>query len=469
MTAKLYDKLVDYSKNGRYPFHMPGHKMGRGIDIKDVFAMDITEIDGFDNLHNPTDIIKQAQEDYAALFGAKHTFFAVNGATGALQAAIMAICGPDDKVIMARNCHRSVYSAMILTGARTVYVMPQYCGVSDLPGGITPESVEEAVNENPDAKAIIITSPTAEGDVSDIRKIAEIAHKNNMVLIADEAHGAHFMFSHSFPETALEMGADIVVQSAHKTLPCPTQSSVIHIGGNMVDSEKVREALSIIETSSPSYVFMGTLDWCREYLEKEGRKIYPEFTDFLINERKRLSVLKNMRLLDKDVCGKYGIKDIDVSKIVISSQNVNCVEISQILRQKYNMEMEMGCHGHFMAICTISDEKEKIKDLINAIIEIDKHIVPNKSQKHNLKFTSLNRVVSLRNAYYSKAEDVPYNEAAGRVSAEFLIPYPPGIPAVSPGELITEEALENIRLLYESGVEITGVKYQGLEKLRVLS
>lgn len=179
--------------------------------------------------------------------------------------------------------------------------------------------------------------------------------------------------------------------------------------------------------------------------------------------------LKNLRLLDKDVCEKYGIKDIDVSKIVISSQNVNCVEISQILRQKYNMEMEMGCHGHFMAICTISDEKEKIKDLINAIIEIDKHIVPNKSQKHNLKFTSLNRVVSLRNAYYSKAEDVPYNEAAGRVSAEFLIPYPPGIPAVSPGELITEEALENIRLLYESGVEITGVKYQGLEKLRVLS
>ncbi len=469
MAAKLYDKLINYSKNGRYPFHMPGHKMGRGMDIKDVFAMDITEIDGFDNLHNPTGIIKEAQEDYAALFGAKQTFFAVNGATGALQAAVMAVCGPDDKVIMARNCHRSVYSAMILTGARTVYIMPQYSGVSDLPGGITPESVEKAISENPDAKAVIITSPTAEGVVSDLRKIAEIAHKNNMVLIADEAHGAHFIFSDKFPETALEMGADIVVQSAHKTLPCPTQSSVIHIGSNLIDSEKVREALSIIETSSPSYIFMGTLDLCREYLEREGKKIYPEFTEFLLNERKRLSGLKNLHLLDKDVCGKYGIKDIDISKIVLSSQNVNCVEIADILRKKYNMEMEMGCHGHFMAICTISDEKEKIKGLINAIIEIDKEITPNEKYKHDLKFTSLNRVVSLRNAFYSKAEDVPYNEAAGRVSAEFLIPYPPGIPVVSPGELITEEALENIRLLYESGVEITGVKYQRLEKLRVLS
>ena len=469
MTAKLYDKLMDYSKNGRYPFHMPGHKMGRGMDIKDVFALDITEIDGFDNLHNPTGIIKEAQEDYAALFGAKQTFFVVNGATGALQAAVMAVCGPDDKVIMARNCHRSVYSAMILTGARTVYVMPEYCGVSDLPGGITPESVEEAVNENPDAKAVIITSPTAEGVVSDLRKIAEIVHKNNMVLIADEAHGAHFKFSENFPDTALEMGADIVVQSAHKTLPCPTQSSVIHIGGNIVESQKVREALSIIETSSPSYIFMGTLDWCREYLEKEGKNLYPEFTEFLINERKRLSGLKNLRLLDRDVCGKYGIKDIDISKIVISSQNVNCVDIADILRKKYKMEMEMGCRGHFMAICTISDEREKIKDLISAIIEIDKSIVPNEREIKNFKFTSLNRVVSLRNAYYSKAEDVPYNEAAGRVSAEFLIPYPPGIPVVSPGELITEEALENIRLLYESGVEITGVKHQRLEKLRVLS
>ncbi len=469
MAAKLYDKLIDYSKNGRYPFHMPGHKMGRGIDIKDVFAMDITEIDGFDNLHNPSGIIKKAQEDYASLFGAKHTFFAVNGATGALQAAIMAVCGPDDKVIMARNCHRSVYSAMILTGTRTVYIMPQYSCISDLPGGVTPESVEKAVKENPDAKAVVITSPTAEGIVSDLRAVAEIVHKNNMVLIADEAHGAHFIFSDKFPEAALKAGADIVVQSAHKTLPCPTQSSVIHIGSDLVDSEKVREALSIIETSSPSYIFMGTLDWCREYLEREGSKLYSGFTEFLINQRGRLSCLKNMRLLDKDVCGKYGIKDIDISKIVISSQNVNCVEIADILRKKYNMEMEMGCHGHFMAICTISDEKEKIKDLVNAIIEIDKEIIPDRSRKQVLKFTSLNRVVSLRNAYYSKAEDVPYSEAEGRVSAEFLIPYPPGIPVISPGELITKEALENIRLLYESGVEITGVKYQRLEKLRVLS
>lgn len=469
MSADLYNKLISYAESGTYPFHMPGHKMGRGIGEYDIFKTDITEINGFDNLHNPDGIIKDAQEKYASLFGAKKTFFCVNGATGVLQAAIMSVCGPNDTVIMARNCHRSVYSAMILTGSKTVYVFPRYCGKSDMPGGILPEDIEKAVKANPNAKAVIITSPTAEGIVSDVEKIAEIAHRNNMVLIVDEAHGSHFKFNENFPKTALEMGADIVVQSAHKTLPAPTQTAVVHIGSDRADCERLRETLSITETSSPSYIFMAMLDRCRDFIEKNGKKEYADFSKFLIEERKKLKNLKNMELLDKDLIGKYGIKDIDISKIVVMSQKQSCVDIADILRKKYKMEMEMGCHGHFMAISTISDDREKISELIKNIKEIDENNFNSKTEFISQpRLINLEQKLTLKDAFYSPKEDVDFYKAEGRVSAEFVIPYPPGIPIISPGEVITKEVLDNAYVLYKSGVEITGVKNQTLEKLSVL-
>ena len=424
--------------------------MGRGISESDIFDIDITEIDGFDNLHKPSGIIKEAQHKYAELFGADKAFFAVNGATGALQAAVMSVCGPNDKIIMARNCHRSVYGAMILTGAQTVYVMPEYCGDSEIPGGIKPENIEKAVIDNKDAKAVIITSPTAEGIVSDIEKIAKIVHNNNMLLIVDEAHGAHFKFSDSFPKTALEMGADIVVQSAHKTLPSPTQTAVVLVSAMRVDCSRIAEVLSVIETSSPSYIFMAMLDRCRDYLETNGKELYRDFTEFLKEQRKRLGVLRTMKLLDGDFKNKYGIKDIDISKIVIMSKKASCVDIADILRKKYNMEMEMGCFGHFMAISTINDERKAVEKLVDAIIEIDKTLSEENVFISRPKLTKPQQALSLREAFFSKAEEVDFWTCAGRISAEFIIPYPPGIPVVSPGEAITEEILKNTDILFKS-------------------
>jgi len=468
MACDLYNKLKEYSRYGRYPFHMPGHKMARGIEIDNLLSMDITEIDGFDNLHNPDGIIKEAQDKYASLFGAKKTFFAVNGATGALQAVLLGLCGEDSKVIMARNCHRSVYSAMILTGAKTVYVMPEYFENSDIPAGVTAESIKKAIEENKDASVVVITSPTAEGIVSDIESISEIVHKNGMILVIDEAHGSHFKFSKEFPKTAIQMGADVVVQSAHKTLPAPTQTAVIHIGSDRVDAEKIREALSVIETSSPSYMFMALLDHCREYIEQNGEELYSEFTKWLITERKRLKNLKNLKLMDMDSIGKFGISDIDISKIVVYSDKVNCTDISDILRKKYNFEMEMGCFGHFMAITTISDDIDKITELVDAIIEIDKELKENSKTLVQPKLLNLKQEKTLRQAYYAKKEYVDFYDAQGRISAEFVIPYPPGIPVISPGEIITKQALINIENIHKCGVEITGVKYSNLEKLNVL-
>ncbi len=469
MTAKLYDKLKHYAKNGRYPFCMPGHKMGRGIQEKDVFSLDITEIEGFDNIHNPKGIIKEAQNDCASIFGAKKTFFALNGSTGALQAAVMAVCAPNDKIIMARNCHRSVYGAVILTGAIPCYVMPEIIDGTDIIGGVTPKNIENSIKNNKTAKAVVITSPTAEGIVSDIASIADIAHKNNMVLIVDEAHGAHFNFSNSFPDSALSMGADIVVQSAHKTLPSPTQTAMLHIGSNIVDAERIREVLSVIETSSPSYIFMAMLDKCRDYIYKNGNTVYKNFTDIIKKERERILGLNNISIIDESFIGKYGIKNIDISKITVVSKNINCMDVTSILRNKYNMEMEMSSMGHMVAITTISDDISAIKLLFDALVDIDKNIETNNKCLILPKYIYPKTAINIREAFFMPPNEENYWNCNNKISAEFIIPYPPGIPIICPGEVITSDMLKYIRFLYDNGIEITGVKYQNLEKLRVLS
>ena len=469
MAADLYKKLLEYKKSGVYPFHMPGHKMGQCFEMGNFFDLDITEIDGFDNLHNPKGIIYEAQKKYARLFGAQETFFSVNGSSGALIAAIMAVCGNGEKIIAARNCHRSVYSAFVLSGAVPVYVMPEYIEGTGIVGGILPSNVKKAVLENPDAKAVIITSPTAEGIVSDIREIARITHEAGMTLIVDEAHGSHFKFCEIFPDTALECGADIVVQSAHKTLPSPTQTSVLHLGmGGKKYFYNIKETLSVIETSSPSYVFMAALDLCRDYIENNGAEDYRKYSFNLTEFRKSLKNLSNMSLLDKNICGKYGIKNIDVSKIVVVSDKADCVKIKGILRKNHNIELEMACRSHFVAISTVCDKPEGFKRLKEAIIDVDKSIKSYKILYTDYKYNVPCLKLSPREAFYHKKRSVGFEECEGMVCGEFVIPYPPGIPIIAPGEIITKKSLDIVKDFYNSGVEITGVKDRFIKKITVL-
>ncbi|MCI1959257.1 MAG: aminotransferase class I/II-fold pyridoxal phosphate-dependent enzyme [Clostridia bacterium] len=467
MSAPLYDKLLKHRRENIYPFHMPGHKMGRGIPEWDIFSMDITEINGFDNLMNPKDVIKEAEEKMAALYGAEKSFFSVNGSSGSLIAAVTAVCREGEKIIAARNCHKSVYSAFIFSGAVPIYVYPEQIPNTDITGGIDAEKIKKAIYENPDAKAVIITSPTAEGICSDVEKIAEFAHDNGMLLIVDEAHGAHFPFSDILPKSALEQGADIVVQSMHKTLDAPTQTSVLHIGTKHVDSQRIMKTLSMIQTSSPSYIFMSVMDKCRDELEKNGRKRYKIFMDKIRLYRQKFN-FKNMQLLDEKYIGKYGIKDIDISKLTVISKNIKGTEIASKLEER-KIVLEMSCPGHFTAICTPSDDDEGFIRLKKALFEIDSEIKKNGSADLCMPYPKMEMIYKPRDAFYMNESEINFEKSAGFVSAEFVIPYPPGIPVIVPGEKISRKAIDIIKNYAESGVEIVGCTHQRLEKIRILS
>jgi len=357
----------------------------------------------------------------------------------------------------------------VLSGAVPVYVMPQNIDGCGIAGGVTAEAVLKAAEENSDAKAVVLVSPTFEGAVSDIREIAEICHEKNMLLIVDEAHGAHFKFSSFFPETALEMGADIVIQSTHKTLPAPTQTSLLHVKGGRVDISRLKAILAMLQSSSPSYVFMAALDLCREYLDTRAAEDFEKYEKRLVSVRKKLSGLKNFRLLGEECVGKYGIKQLDLGKLVLSSDSLNCIEVADILNKKYGIILEMSCPGHMAAMTSVCDDDEGFERLAAALAEIDSMDL--KKVSHDKSVFDIpvpNIAVSPRKAFYMEKTDCAFEKCVGRVSAEFIIPYPPGIPVCVPGEVITEEALGIIKKYKAFGGEIIGMRDNALEKIQVL-
>ncbi len=470
MSADLYEKLMAHSKSNVYPFHMPGHKMGRGMEHEMPWGIDITEIEGFDNLHHAEGIIDEAQKKVAATFGADESFFVVNGSSSALMAAVMTCCKDGEKIIVGRNCHKSVFSGLVFSGAKPVYVMPKNIDGFGIAGGIEAEDILKTAQENPDAKAVVIVSPTFEGAVSDIEKIADICHKRNMFLIVDEAHGSHFKFNSYFPKTALECGADFVIQSAHKTLPAPTQTSFMHIKGGRVDVSRLKTILAMVQSSSPSYMFMAALDLCRDYLDGEkSKEDFENYVHMLKETRKELSGLKNFKLLGESLVGKYGIKELDLGKIVLSSDSFNCIEVSKILNEKYKIVLEMSCPAHLAALTSVCDEKEGFDRLVKAMKEIDGMNL--KKYSHNKSSFDIpvpNVKTSPRKAFYGESKECAFENAEGKISAEFIIPYPPGIPVCAPGEEITYEALEILRKYKSFGGEIIGMKDNLLEKIQIL-
>lgn len=469
MNAPLFEKLNTYKDSDVYPFHMPGHKMGRGIELKDAFAMDITEIDGFDNLHHPEGVIDVAQKLCAKTFGAEESIFLVNGSSCGIIASIMSICGDGENIIVARNSHKSVMDALVLSGASPSYVMPEIVEEFNIFGAVSAKAVEEACNENPDAKAVIVVSPTYEGIVSDIDSIAKIVHEKNMVLIVDSAHGSHMHFNSFFPKTAIECGADIVIESLHKTLPCPTQTSVLHILGARVDRERLKKCLTMVQTSSPSYIFMAAIDKCRDYLDNKGKEDFEIYVNLLKEFREEVKGLKNLRLMDSSIVNKNEVFDYDLGKLVFFSDSINCIEIGDILRKKYKIELEMCCPTHCIALTSVSDTQEGFDRLKNAIIDIDKNL-DTIGKRENACFIYPKPMVkaSPRIAFYTKSIDVYLKDSVGEISADYVIPYPPGIPLIAPGEKITKSLVKILDKYIDYNVNIIGMKNSSLEKISVL-
>lgn len=448
MSKSLYDSLIEYSSKDYYPFHMPGHKR-RGISCFNPYDIDITEIEGFDNLHDMKGLIKDASLRLAALYGTKESFLLVNGVTGGILAALGAVTAPGDKVLLARNSHRSVYSAAIAAGLKTEYVYPRQLG--PLLGGIDPADVETALEKSPDIKVVVITSPTYEGFVSDIKAIADITHKHNALLIVDEAHGAHFKFSDHFPESALTY-ADIVLHGAHKTLPVFTQSAFLHVTGDMVDTRRLEDYLALYQTSSPSYILMAGMERCISFLENEGPARFTNYADLLTQARETISRCKGFELMGEEYKGKAAIYDIDKGKLVILPAPEVCTgsQLSHTLRESYHIECEMADETHLIAMTSLMDEKEGFDRLAfalnetgkNAEIKNDNICLHGRADKEYYP-RPVTRM-TLRDAFTADSEDVKTADALGRISAEFVYRYPPGIPILAPGEEITEAVIDAV-------------------------
>ena len=371
---KLYKKLESYGQSDYYPFHMPGHKRNPDSVRGDFpFERDITEIEGFDNLHHPEDILLEAQKNVSKLYGTKESYYSVNGSTAALLAAVSAAVPRKGQILVARNCHKAVYHAMYLRELKPTYIYPQMDMKWWINGGIFPDKVERCLAENPEIKAVLITSPTYDGVVSDVKAIAEIAHKYEIPLIVDEAHGAHFQFSNYFPTSAVELGADLVIQSFHKTLPAMTQTAILHNCSGRVDGRLIRRFMGIYQTSSPSYILMASIDACMDTMAAEGHEMFREFTKMLEQARKRLSQCRYICLADpeKDVNGVF---DYDRSKLIFSTVNstLTGAQLYDILLERYHIQMEMETETYALALAAVGDREEGFERLCKAIKEIDR-------------------------------------------------------------------------------------------------
>lgn len=476
---RLYRALEIYSQEDYYPFHMPGHKRNPGTVNTDLpFDRDITEIEGFDNLHHPEGILKKAQETAAGVYGTRECYYSINGSTAALLAAVSAAVPRNGQILVARNCHKAVYHAMYLRNLMPTYIYPQIDSKWWINGGISPDKVERALAENPELQAVLITSPTYDGVVSDIEKIARIVHSYHIPLIVDEAHGAHFHFSNYFPTSAAELGADLVIQSFHKTLPSMTQTAVLHNCSDRVDSTLLRRFMGIYQSSSPSYILMASMDACMEKMASDGNEMFREFTKILEKARRRLSECRYIRLVSPKT-GEAGVFDYDRSKLILSTRycSLTGTELAEILLKKYHIQVEMESEHYVLALAAVGDREEGFERLCQAIEEIDREESQKKKEKNDFDedktdkslYLPRNQLMSIADAMDSGSEVRKLEESIGQISAEFGYLYPPGIPLIVPGEQITGQFIRNMRIYMEEGLYLQGLEDYTNETIRVVS
>lgn len=444
MNAPLYNELMAYS-NSKLAFHMPGHKFGTIADLNklNLSSLDNTEAIGMDNLYEANGIIKQAMNLMADFYGAKETVFLTNGSTAGILASILATCKEGDKLIIARNAHHSVWSALVLAGVMPIYISPVYLREEDILGEVKASSVEEAFIKYPEAKGVLIVSPTYEGIVSDIKAIAAAAHKYDKLLIVDEAHGAHFVLGNSFPISSTRSGADLVINSMHKTLPALTQSGLLHICSNRVKYEAIIEALRMVQTSSPSYIMMGLMDYIRCYILEHHMIIKRQYIDELIAMRMRLrDTLRVLKLIEK------APEFYDRSKIIISTSyaSINGYELAELLNKHFSIVVEAALDNYIILMTTMADQKATLEKLERALQIIDNNLygTNRRASINSFMIQSISLGETPRKIFYGKKEWKVCNECQGKRAVKNIMLYPPGIPLVCIGEMIEERHISLI-------------------------
>ncbi len=439
---------------------MPGHKLGKGIPevfLKDLIKLDVTEIPGTDNLHFPEGAIFEAQKLAAHAFGAHETYFLVNGSTCGIHALILTICRPGDKLIVGRDCHKSAINGMMLAGVEPVFVKPKYNRRFSITTVISPSDIEDAIVENPDCAGVFITRPNYYGLCSDLDEISKITRKYKKILAVDEAHGAHLIFNDRLPKCSMQLGADICVQSTHKTLPALTQGAYLHVKSDKLDLDRLKFNLSVIQTTSPSYIIMSFLDMARAMMERTGEKLLNDLLDNIESIENCLDNRGLMVLTEKSMENTH----IDRSRLVINVRSLGMTgfEAEKLLREKYSIQVEMSDMNNIVCITTISDTGEDFDRLawaLNRLTHEVNNIMPS-ADKYDSSFLKPRQVMNLKDVFNCSGKKIKLDNAAGKVSRAMITPYPPGIPVVCPGEAISKDVVSYIKDIVNAGGRVTGL------------
>ncbi len=473
----LLDALRKSVQKPHAAFYAPGHKQGQGSrhQLKDLFGKavlkaDLPELPELDNLFAPEGVIEEAQQLAAIAFGAEQTWFLVNGSTCGIMAAILATCGAGDKIILPRNIHQSAIAGLILSGAMPVFVDPEYDPQSGLAYNVTPEAVEQALIENPDTKAVMMLHPTYQGICSNLKAIADLVHQFNLPLLVDEAHGAHFTFHNDLPPSAMRVGADLTVQSTHKTLSAMTQASMLHLQGDRLCSRRISKALQLVQSTSPSYLLLASLDAARQQMATQGEELMSQTIALANTARTKIAEMTNLSVLPSTI--QPGAEHFDQTRLTInvSQLGITGFEADEILHEQLGVTCELPLLQHLTFIISLGNTAEDIQKLIKACQTLSQSFaIDHSSLIIDQQFSaSYQPAISPREAYFATTETIRIEEAGDRLCGELICPYPPGIPLLMPGEVITTNAINYLRQILAAGGTITGCNDPTLQTIQIL-
>ncbi len=471
----ILDALEDLRQNRLVPFDVPGHKRGKGNPELTEFlgqqcmSVDVNSMKSLDNLCHPTGVIKEAEELAAAAFRAASAFFMVGGTTSSVQAMVLATVKAGDELILPRNVHQSVINALVLCGAVPVYINPQTNKTLGIALGMTLQGVQEAIQRHPKAKAVLLNNPTYYGVCSDLKSITALAHAHGMQVLVDEAHGTHFYFGKDMPLAAMDAGADMASVSMHKSGGSLTQSSILLCGEN-VNPNYVRQIINLMQTTSANYLLLVSLDISRRNLALNGEAIFEKVKNFAHYVRSEINNIGDYYAYSKEIINGDSVFDFDVTKLSINTLELGLagIEVYDLLRDEYNIQIEFGDIGNILAYLSVGDKKKNLERFISALYEIRRIYKKDKMGMLDSEYISPHVLYSPQTAFYAPKETLPLQACKHRVSCEFVMCYPPGIPVLAPGEEVTQEIIDYILYTKEKGCKLTGPESLDVTHLNVL-
>lgn len=474
-SAPIYEALEKFRKKRVVPFDVPGHKRGRGNpELRELLGekcvnLDVNSMKPLDNLCHPVSVIRDAEALAAEAFGAAHAFFMVGGTTSSVQSMVLASCKAGDKIILPRNVHKSVINALVLNGAVPVYINPQVDSKLGISLGMEISEVEKAIKSNPDAACILVNNPTYYGICSDLRAIVKLAHDHNMLCLVDEAHGTHFYFGDNMPVNAMKAGADMASVSMHKSGGSLTQSSLLLTGPN-VNWEYVSQIINLTQTTSASYLLLSSLDISRRNLVQRGAASFAKVREMAEYAREEINSIGGFYAYGSELINGTSVCDFDVTKLSVYTRDIGLagIEVYDLLRDEYDIQIEFGDIANILAYISIGDRIQDIERLVGALADIKRLYSRDPSKMLNTEYIAPKVVVSPQEAFYAKDESLPIKETAGRICSEFVMCYPPGIPILAPGEVITKEIIEYIVYAKEKGCSMQGPEDPEVNNINVL-